>query len=270
MITEEEYELAVDAKCYQIRLVQKELAHADVPDALSYNYGGDESAKDLLLSELNDLVTKWGEGATKLQTIQSELDTLNEERDLYAENLAVERLDVAINTVIETKEKIEEVANRVAELEVDHLDEWTDDAQEFIERLAFPVSPIRLYDWRGMPRWYGLDALYPFDEVWDQPPGTAKPVWAALFGNPLTGIPAKIFGLTRKYIQPHQEVLKHSFAWVVIGLAIILLPYHPGYSFGAVVVAITADCYWSRYWGDFVQTVMFWGALYGCLLMWFG
>ena len=271
MITEEEYELAVDEKCFQIRLVQKELAQADVPDALSYNYGGDQSARDLLLSELDDLAAKWGEGATTLQKIHGELDALNKRRDPYDDLIVVERLDVAVKTAIETRANIERVAQQVADLEIDPMDEWTDDAQELIERLAFPTSPIRLYDWRGiLPRWYGLEGLYPFDEIGDEHTGAAKLSWAALFGNPLSSIPAQIFGLVRKYVKPHQEALKVAFSWVVIGLAITLFPYHPGYSFGALTVGIAVDCYWGRYWGDFFETVMFWGALYGCVLVWFG
>lgn len=271
METEKDYETVVDQKCFQIRLVQKELVYADVPNALSYNYGGDESGREQLLSELNDLAAKWGEGAAKLQQVYDELDALNKRRDPYDDPIVVERLDVAINTAIETKTKIELVAHQVAELEIDPMDEWTDDAQELIERLAFPTSPIRLYDCRGfLPRWYGLEALYPFDETWVEPTGTAKSSWAYLIGNPLTGIPARIFGLTRKYIKPHQEALATAFVWLAIGLAIFLFPYHPGYSFAALTAGIAADCYWSGYWDEFVQLVLFWGVLYVCAVAWFG
>ena len=271
MISEKDYELAVDERCLEIRLIQKVLAGADVPNALEYNYGGDEAGREQLIAELDDLAAMWGDGVVKLQTIQGELVALNEGRELYVDTLVVERLDVAINTGIETKEKIEQVAHQVAELKVDHLDEWTDDAQELIERLAFPVSPIRLYDWRGiLPRWYGLDALYPFDEIWDQPTGTAKSSWAALLGNPLTGIPAGIFGLARKYVKPHEKVLRYALGWITLGLGITLFPYYPGYSFGVLTAGIAADCYWDGYWGDFVKTVMLLGVVYGCILMWFG
>jgi hypothetical protein len=115
-----------------------------------------------------------------------------------------------------------------------------------------------------------LEGLYPFDEIWTAPTGTAKPSWATFIGNPITGLPAWAFGLTRKYVKPHQEVLKVALAWLAIGLAIVLFPYHPGYSFGALTVGIAADCYWDGDWGDFLQTVLAWGAVYVCLLAWFG
>jgi len=271
MDTEKDYKTAVYEMCYQARLAQKALAYASVPDALSYAYGDGEWGKNQLKSELLDLAAAWEKGASKLSDISDELQNLNASCDPF---LFITGLDVAVDTAIETKVKIESVAEQVAELEVDHLDEWACEAQELIGRLAFPVSPVRLYNYRGMPRWYGLETVFPFDEIPNEPSGIAQVSWNALTPNPLTGISGLLFKLTRrlivKYIKPHQAMLESAFHFVLLLLAIILFPVNIGYSFGAIFVSIVAECYWTGYWDDFLTTVVFYGALYGCFLAWFG
>lgn len=274
MNTELAYEAAIDRKCYEIRLAQKALAYANVPDALSYSYGDGEWGKEQVKSELLDLVAIWDEGAVTLRTIADELEALNKSCVLFDPFLFIERVDVAIDTATETKVKIEAVAEQVAELKVDHLHEWADDAQELIGRLAFPVSPMRLYDWRGMPRWYGLEALYPFDEIPREPSSIAQVSWNALTPNPLTGMSGLLFKLTRrlfaKYIRPNQAKLVTAFHYVLLLVAILVFPYHAGYSFGAIALSIVAECYRTGYWDDFLLAIIFYGALYACLLAWFG
>ena len=276
MNTEKQYEAAFDKKCYGIRLAQKALANANIPNALSYIYYGDgEWGKEELKSELFELVEIWDQGAATLRTISDELEALNQNVVAQFEPfLFIDRLDIAINTANETKLKIEAVAKQVAEMEVDQTDGWASDAQELIEKLAFPISPIRIYDTSEMPSWYGLETLYPFDKFPSEPPGIAQRSWKALTPNPLTGVSGLYFKVTRKlfarYIKPHQEMLESAFHFALLALAIILFPHNLGYSFGAITVSIVAECYWSGYWDEFLETFMFYGAIYGFLVVWFG
>lgn len=266
---EEVYERAVDQKGLEIRRVQLELANSEPPCAFDYGYRGDEKGKAQLLSALTNLANKWGEGAAKLQSIDTELKALNEERDEYYDPICIERLDVAINTMFETKAKIEGVVAQVAELELDPTDKWTDDAQELIENLAFPLSPLRLYDWRGLlPMWYGFDLLYPTEEhwVWAGRTDRKKPSWSAIVGNPVSGFPAWANGLVKKIVRLHGKALKRAFEWTIIVVALVLFPSHPAYSYGVLIVGVAANCHWKKYWGDFIEQMFIWAAVYGVIL----